>query len=137
MTIAIGSQQELPLWLAQYEMGPSLNEPAPRNSSGETSKSLQQKMWIKWQSMRSELDLGFGKPVVALQIDRSGAGFNRTYQIYSLTKPPQLLYTLEGSTSYRAADIDLDGHVEIWADDAAAVDGFEHLPSVTLTRLQR
>jgi hypothetical protein len=73
-------------------------------------------------------DLGFGKPVVAFQIDDSGAGSNRTYQIYSLARHPQLLYTIKGANSYRAADTDLDGHVEIWTDDAVAVDGFEGVP---------
>jgi hypothetical protein len=77
-------------------------------------------------------DLGFGKPVVAFQIDDSGAGSNRTYQIYSLARPPQLLYTIKGADSYRAADTDLDGTVEIWTDDAVAVDGFERVPSVDL-----
>jgi hypothetical protein len=73
-------------------------------------------------------DLGFGKPVVAFQIDDSGAGSNRTYQIYSLARHPQLLYTIKGANSYRAADTDLDGRVEIWTDDAVAVDGFEGVP---------
>jgi hypothetical protein len=73
-------------------------------------------------------DLGFGKPVVAFQIDKSGAGPNRTYPIYSLAKPPHLLYTITGGDSYRAADTDLDGRIEIWTDDAAAVDGFEGVP---------
>jgi hypothetical protein len=77
-------------------------------------------------------DLGFGKPVVAFQIDDSGAGSNRTYQIYSLARPPQLLYTVRGGDSYRAADTDLDGRVEIWTDDAVAVDGFERVPSADL-----
>jgi hypothetical protein len=77
-------------------------------------------------------DLGFGKPVVAFQIDDSGAGANRTYQIYSLAKQPQLLSTLKGADSYRAADTDLDGRVEIWTDDAVAVDGFERVPSADL-----
>lgn len=77
-------------------------------------------------------DLGFGKPVVAFQIDDSGAGSNRTYQIYSLAKHPQLLYTIKGANSYRAADTDLDGRVEIWTDDAVAVDGFERVPSADL-----
>jgi len=77
-------------------------------------------------------DLGFGKPVVAIQVDQSGAGSNRAYQIYSLLKPPHLLYTIKGAHSYRAADTDLDGHIEIWADDAAAVDGFERLPVADL-----
>ena len=77
-------------------------------------------------------DLGFGKPVAALQIDESGRGLNRTYQIYSLATPPRLLYTIKGASSYRAADTDMDGHVEIWADDLTAVNGFEHLPAVDL-----
>jgi hypothetical protein len=77
-------------------------------------------------------DLGFGKPVVSFQIDKSGTGLRRSYEIYSLTKVPHLLYTLTGGGTYRAADTDLDGHIEIWTDDAAAVDGFEGVPSVDL-----
>jgi hypothetical protein len=77
-------------------------------------------------------DLGFGKPVVAFQIDDTGAGANRTYKIYSLAKHPQLLYTIKGANSYRAADTDLDGRVEVWTDDAVAVDGFEGVPGADL-----
>jgi hypothetical protein len=73
-------------------------------------------------------DLGLGKPVVAFQIDKSGSGSDRVYQIYSLAKPPRLLYTITGGDSYSAADVDLDDRVEIWTDDAAGVDGFERLP---------
>jgi hypothetical protein len=73
-------------------------------------------------------DLGLGKPVVAFQIDKTGDGANRSYQIYSLIKPPRLLYTITGADSYAAADTDLDGQVEIWTDDAAAVNGFEGVP---------
>lgn len=73
-------------------------------------------------------DLGFGKPVVAFQIDKSGSGSRRTYEIYSLFKPPRPLYTLSGGSFYSAADTDLDGRVEIWTDDAAAMDGFERIP---------
>jgi len=73
-------------------------------------------------------DLGFGRPVVAFQVDKSGSGSNRTYQIYSLTKPAHLLYALSGGDSYSASDTDVDGRVEIWTDDAAAVDGFEGVP---------
>ena len=75
-------------------------------------------------------DLGFGKPVVSFQIDQSGAGLHRSYQIYSLTKTPHLLYTITGGDSYRAADADLDGHIEIWTNDTRAVDGFEGVPGV-------
>jgi len=73
-------------------------------------------------------DLGFGKPVVAFQIDPTGRGNNIEYQIYSLTRPSRLLYTLRGGHSYSAADTDLNGLVEIWTDDATAVDGFEGVP---------
>lgn len=73
-------------------------------------------------------DLDFGKPVVAFQIDDTGAGTRRSYQIYSLAKPHRLLYTITGAESYFAADTDLDGNVEIWTDDASAVDGFEGVP---------
>ena len=72
--------------------------------------------------------MGFGKPVVAFQIDEYGSGSEPVYQIFSLTKPPQLLYTITGGDRYSAADDDLDDHVEIWTDDAAGVDGFERLP---------
>jgi hypothetical protein len=50
-----------------------------------------------------------------------------TYQIYSLQKPPQLLRTITGGDFFSAADKDLDGRVEIWTHDAAAVDGFDNL----------
>jgi hypothetical protein len=73
-------------------------------------------------------DLGFGKPVVAFQIDQTGSGNSVEYQIYSLTRPSRLLYTLTGGDTYSAADADLDGHVEVWTDDATAVDGFEGVP---------
>ena len=73
-------------------------------------------------------DLGFGMPVVAFQIDETGNHTNRTYQIYSLSKPPRLLHTITGAGSYSAADTDLDGQVEIWTDDAAAMNGFEGVP---------
>jgi hypothetical protein len=73
-------------------------------------------------------DLGFGKPVVAFQIDKSGSGSKPVYQIFSLNKPPRLLYTITGGDTYSAADTDLDGRVEIWTDDAVGVDGFERLP---------
>jgi hypothetical protein len=77
-------------------------------------------------------DLGFGKPVVAFQIDKSGAGSNLTYQIYSLSKPPHLLYTITGGNTYRAADTDMDGRIEIWTDDAAAANNFEGVPGADL-----
>jgi hypothetical protein len=71
-------------------------------------------------------DLGVGVPVVAIQVKQSDAGCCMSYQIYSLEKPPRLLRTITGADSFSAADTDLDGRVEIWTDDSAAVDGFEH-----------
>jgi hypothetical protein len=73
-------------------------------------------------------DLGFGKPVVAFQIDKSGTGSLPRYQVFSLNRTPHLLYTITGGDTYSAADDDLDDRVEIWTDDAAGVDGFERLP---------
>ncbi|WP_109485594.1 energy transducer TonB [Occallatibacter savannae] len=75
-------------------------------------------------------DLGFGKPVVAFQVDQTGRGSNVEYRIYSLAKPLRLLQTLSGGDSYTAADTDLDGRIEIWTDDAKAIDGFERIPAV-------
>ena len=77
-------------------------------------------------------DLGFGKPVVAFQIDETGRGSHVVYQIYSLSKPAALLYKLSGGDRYSAADTDLDGRVEIWTDDAVAVDQFEGIPKADL-----
>lgn len=73
------------------------------------------------------LDLGVGAPVAALQVKKSDAECCMAYRIYSLLKPPRLLRTITGGDFFSAADTDLDGRVEIWTDDAAAVDGFEHL----------
>jgi hypothetical protein len=73
------------------------------------------------------VDLGLGVPVVAIQVKKTGADCCMSYQIYSLQKPPHLLRTITGADSFSAADTDLDGRIEIWADDSAAVDGFERL----------
>jgi hypothetical protein len=48
-----------------------------------------------------------------------------TFQIYSLRKPPKLLRTITGGSFFSTADTDLDGQIEIWTNDAAALDGFE------------
>lgn len=72
-------------------------------------------------------DLGDGVPVAAFQIKKSDADCCMEYRIYSLAKPPRLLRTLKGGEFFRASDTDLDGRVEIWTTDGAAVDGFEKL----------
>jgi hypothetical protein len=75
-----------------------------------------------------EADLGFGSPVVALQIKPAEADPLMRYDIYSLAKPPHKLRTITGGDFFRAADTNLDGQIEIWTHDAAAVDGFESIP---------
>jgi hypothetical protein len=72
-------------------------------------------------------DVGLGEPVVAFQVKKLERDCCREYQIYLLRAPPHLLQTITGGESFRAADTDLDGRVEIWTDDAAAVDGVESL----------
>jgi hypothetical protein len=76
-------------------------------------------------------DLGFGKPVVAFQIDQTRRGSAVSYQIYSLAKPFNRLYMLKVGDSYSAADTDMDGRVEIWIN-ATAIDGFERIPKADL-----
>jgi hypothetical protein len=73
------------------------------------------------------VELGVGGPVAAFQIKKSEPECCRSYQIYSLQKGPHLLRTLNGGSYFRASDVDLDGGIEIWTDDAAAVDQFENL----------
>jgi hypothetical protein len=71
------------------------------------------------------IDLGLGAPVVTLQQKKTDAECCMTLQIYSLQKPPKLLRTITGGTFFSTADTDLDGQIEIWTDDAAAIAGFE------------
>ena len=73
------------------------------------------------------IDLGLGSPIVAFQTKNSDADWFVTYKIYSLEKPPRLLRTIVGGSSFTAADTDLDGRIEIWTDDAKAVDGMDRL----------
>lgn len=73
------------------------------------------------------VDLGDGIPVAAFQIKKSEGDCCVEYRIYSLQKPPRLLRSITGGEFFSASDVDLDGRVEIWTNDAAAVDGFERL----------
>lgn len=73
------------------------------------------------------VDLGVGTPVAALQVKKSKSDCCMEYRIYSLRAPPVLLRTITGGEIFSAADTDLDGRVEIWTDDGAAVEGFENL----------
>src|SRR5258706_4488124 len=72
-------------------------------------------------------ELSPGISVVAIAIAKVADRCCMTYKICSLTKTPQLLRTITGGGFFEAADTDLDGDVEIWTDDSAAVDGFEGL----------
>jgi len=73
------------------------------------------------------VDLGDGVPVAAFQIKKSETDCCMDYGIYSLEKPPRLLRTITGGEFFNASDVDLDGRVEIWTNDGAAVNGFEKL----------
>jgi hypothetical protein len=73
------------------------------------------------------IDLGLKSSIVALQVKNSDADWFVTYKLYSLEKPPRLLRTISGGSSFSAADTDLDGHIEIWTDDAGAVNGIDRL----------
>jgi hypothetical protein len=73
-------------------------------------------------------DLGLGALVVAFQVKATDADPTIQYKIYSLSTPPRLLRTITGQDYFSAADTRLDGTVEIWTTDAAAVNGFENLP---------
>jgi hypothetical protein len=78
------------------------------------------------------VDLGDRIPVAAFQIKKTDADCCMEYAIYSLEKPPRLLRTITGGEFFSASDRDLDGSVEIWTQDAVAVNGFE---SLTLSEL--
>ena len=73
------------------------------------------------------VDFGDGVPAAAFQVRKSNSACCVEYRIYSLTKPPRLLRTISGGEFFNACDVDLDGRVEIWTNDAATVDGFEKL----------
>jgi hypothetical protein len=78
------------------------------------------------------VDMGDGVPVAAFQIKKSDAYCCMDYAIYSLERPARLLRAITGGGFFSTSDVDLDGTVEIFADDAAAVDGFETLTLVEL-----
>lgn len=71
------------------------------------------------------VDMGKEGPVAAFQIRKNAGECCASYQIYSLEKPPRLLRTITGGSVYTASDRDLDGRVEIWTDDSAAVNGLD------------
>jgi hypothetical protein len=78
------------------------------------------------------VDMGNGPPVAAFQIKKSDNDCCVEYRIYSLENPPRLVRTITGGEFFTAADTDLDDQVEIWTNDAAAVNGFENLSASEL-----
>lgn len=95
---------------------------------------------LKWEKqtlvvaeIAAEVDLdlfdveleGLG-PVAAFQVLDRANECCMTYRIYSLNKPVRLLRTIKGGY-FRGADTDLDGQVEVWAEDTAAIDGIDGL----------
>jgi hypothetical protein len=72
-------------------------------------------------------DLGFGVPVIALDVRETEQDSRSSYEIWTLEKQPRLLTTLTGGDSYRAQDADLNGYVAIWTSDASAVEAFDGL----------
>jgi hypothetical protein len=74
------------------------------------------------------VDMGLNAPIAALQIRAKENDRRMSYALYALGKQPRLLRLLTGGSQYNAADTDLDGRIEIWTDDAAAIDGIDNLP---------
>jgi hypothetical protein len=132
---------------AQFDAGVSVDVQAARTGGFATTGGLatlstracaarlswgQQELIVATDAWQIDLDafgvnLGDGVPVAAFQIKKSDADCCMEYRIYSLEKQPRLLRTITGGEFFNASDIDLDGRLEIWTDDAAAVDGFEGL----------
>jgi hypothetical protein len=72
-------------------------------------------------------DLGFGVPVIALDVRETEHDSGSSYEIWTLEKQPRLLTTLTGGESYRAVDANLNGYVAIWTTDTSAVEAFDGL----------
>jgi hypothetical protein len=73
------------------------------------------------------VDFGNGIPAAAFQVRMSEADCCMEYRIYSLVKPARLLRTITGGDLFTASDTDMNGSVEIWTHDTAALNGFERL----------
>jgi len=123
---------------AEFRTGVKVHVGPARNGGLATRACAAKLSWGKQELIVAEdasqldldafgVDLGHGIPVAAFQIKKSDADCCMDYEIYSLEKPPRLLRTITGGEFFSASDIDLDGSVEIWTDDAAAVNGFEKL----------
>ncbi len=126
---------------AEFRNGVKVHVGAARNGGAETFAMRACAAKLSWEDQQlpvatgaSQLDLdafgvdlGEGVSVAAFQIKKSDSDCCMDYEIYSLEKPPRLLRTITGGEFFSASDIDLDGSVEIWTNDAASVNGFEKL----------
>jgi hypothetical protein len=77
-----------------------------------------------------DVEIGVAGPVAAFQVKAAEESCCLNYQIYTLRSSPRLWRTLRGGF-FSAADTHLDGRVEIWAEDAEAVDGLDGLSATT------
>jgi hypothetical protein len=82
-----------------------------------------------------DFDLAVGVPVVTFQVKKSSSDCCMEYRVYSLQKPPRLLRTISGGDFFSSSDSDLDGRVEIWTGDAAAVNQIDNLSLSELDRV--
>ena len=76
------------------------------------------------------VDIGLASPVAAFEVKASEESCCLNYEIYTLQSAPGLLRTLHGGF-FKAADTELDGRVEIWAEDGEAIDGLDGLSATT------
>jgi hypothetical protein len=123
---------------AEFRTGIKVHVGAARNGELATRACSAKFSWDKQELLvaraASELDLdafgvdlGDGVPVAAFQIKKLDTDCCMEYAIYSLEKPPRLLRTINGGEFFSASDRDLDGSVEIWTQDAAALKDFENI----------
>ena len=123
---------------AEFRNGVKVHVGAARNGEFATRACAAKLSWEKQELVvatgASQLDvdafgvdLGDGIPAAAFQIKKLDTDCCMDYQIYSLEKSPRLLRTITGGDFFSASDVDLDGSVEIWTSDAAAVNGLENL----------
>jgi hypothetical protein len=123
---------------AEFRTGIKVHVGAARNEELATRAGAARLSWEKQELVVATgvsqldidafgVDLGDGIPVAAFQIRKSRTDCCMEYGIYSLEKPPRLLGTITGGDFFSASDTRLDGSVEIWTHDAAAVKGFDNL----------
>lgn len=72
-------------------------------------------------------DFGDGIPIAAFQIKKTDSDCCMAYEVFSLQKPVKLIRTITGGEFFAASDLELDDTVEIFTNDAAAVDGFDRI----------